>query len=86
MGAFVSKQPNGLYCIFSTVVDCPIAWNLTEEEYIESCVQDAIERAKEEAKSVLQYHLKPFDWVKEYFLPMNMTEEHFEQILKEMEN
>lgn len=23
MAGFISKQPNGLYCRFSTVVDCP---------------------------------------------------------------
>ena len=23
MGSFIAKQPNGLYCRFSTIVDCP---------------------------------------------------------------
>lgn len=34
MAGFVSKQPNGLYCRFSTVVDCPTVWNMTREDYI----------------------------------------------------
>lgn len=43
--SFIVKQPNGLYCKFSTMFDCPVRFNMTEEEYIESCV----ERAKREA-------------------------------------
>ena len=84
MAAFVVKQPNGLYCRFSTVVDCPTDWNMTEEEYIEMCVERAKERAIEEAKRTLQYHLRPFDWIEEYFHPHNMTEEEFKECLKEM--
>lgn len=71
MGAFISQQPNGLYCRFSTVVDCPTHWNMTEEEYIEMCA----ERSREEARETLTRHLRPFEMVKEYFEPVNMTEE-----------
>lgn len=81
MGAFIAKQPNGLYCRFSTIVDCPTDWNMTEEDYIELCA----EKAREEAKYTLKHHLRPFDWVRKYFYPMNMTEEEFETCMKEME-
>lgn len=80
MGAFVAKQPNGLYCRFSTVVDCPTHWNMTEEDYIEMCA----EKAREEARSVLENYLRPFDWVEEYFYPNNMTKEEFEAVLRDM--
>lgn len=80
MGAFVARQPNGLYCRFSTVVDCPTHWNMTEEDYIEMCA----ERAREEAKDVLKKYLRPFDWVSEYFYPNNMTKEEFEAVLRDM--
>ena len=80
MGAFVTKQPNGLYCRFSTVVDCPTHWNMTEEDYIEMCA----EKAREDARDVLKNYLRPFDWVEEYFYPNNMTKEEFEEILKNM--
>ena len=33
MAGFVSKQPNGLYCRFSSVTDCPTAWNMTREAW-----------------------------------------------------
>ena len=39
MGAFISKQPNGLYCRFSSVVDCPTHWNMTKEDYISSILK-----------------------------------------------
>lgn len=82
MAAFIAKQPNGLYCRFSTVVDCPTDWNMTAEDYIELCKQ----RAEEEAKDVLENYLKPFEMVEDYFIPNNMTEEEFEEFLKEVSN
>ena len=46
MAGFVSKQPNGLYCRFSTVTDCPTAWNMTREDYINMKMQEAKEEAE----------------------------------------
>lgn len=80
MGAFIVKQPNGLYCRFSTIVDCPTDWNMTEDDYIEMCA----EQAREEAKLILAYRLRPFEAVKEYFIPNNMSRTEFENCLKEM--
>jgi hypothetical protein len=79
MGAFIARQPNGLLCRFSTIVDCPTAWNMTEEDYIEMCK----ERAVEEAKDVLKNYIRDFDMVKDCFAPNNMTEEEFEEFLKD---
>lgn len=59
MAGFVSKQPNGLYCRFSTVTDCPTTWNMTREDYINMKMQEA----KEDAEDVLDNYLKPFDMV-----------------------
>lgn len=81
MGAFVTRQPNGLLCRFSSVVDCPTHYNMTDEEYIEMCA----EKAREEARDVLENYLKPFEWLRNYFRPNNMTQEEFENVLKEME-
>lgn len=80
MAAFIAKQPNGLYCRFSTVVDCPTDWNMTENDYIELCK----ERAEEEAKEVLANYLRPFEMVKDRFIPNNMTNEEFEEFLEEV--
>ena len=81
MAAFIAKQPNGLYCRFSYIVDCPTDWNKTEEDYIKICK----EKAEEDARYILKNCLKPFEFVKEAFLDMNMTNEEFEQFLKDAE-
>ena len=80
MGSFIARQPNGLLCRFSTVVDTVTDYNMTEEEYIEL----RAEMAREEARETIERYLRPFDWVKEYFTPNNMTEDEFNRILKEM--
>lgn len=54
---------------------------LTDEEYIEMCA----EKAREEAKEVLKYHIRPFNCVKEQFVPNNMSNKEFKQIIKKME-
>lgn len=65
MGAFISRQPNGLLCRFSSVVDCVTDYNMTEEEYIEMCA----EKARKEARDVLDHYIKPFEMVDRCFLP-----------------
>ena len=84
MGSFIAKQPNGLYCRFSTVVDTVTNWNMTEEDYINLCVAKATEQAIKEAKETLANHLYSFGDVKSHFFPSNNTIEGFEKILKEM--
>ena len=81
MGAFIAKQPNGLYCRFSTVTDCPTMWNITEEQYIELCMQ----KAKEIAQDTLKYHLHDFEEVKQRFQPSNMTLKEWKVFLSEVE-
>lgn len=82
MGRFISRQPNGLLCQFSTIVDTVIDWNMTDDDYIEMCM----ERAKEKARYDIENNLKPFDWVKQYFLPTHNTEEEFKELVNEMSN
>lgn len=81
MGAFIARQPNGLLCRFSTVVDCITDYNMTEEEYIEMCA----EKARKEARDVLDHHMQPFELVGKRFYPNNMTVEEHKRIMEEME-
>lgn len=81
MGAFIAKQPNGLFCRFSSIVDCPTHWNMTEEEYIEYCAV----RGREEARETLKNHVQPFERVKEEFQPHNMSAKEFRSFLEECE-
>lgn len=80
MGAFVSKQPNGLYCRFSTVTDTISHKNLTKDQMIDLLVK--IER--ERLEDLFLYELYPFDEVIENFVPANNTVEEFNQMLKDM--
>lgn len=80
MGAFIARQPNGLLCRFSTVVDTVTHCNMTEEDYIEYCA----EQARENARWTLKKNIKPFNLVTEYFRPVNETVEEFNDHLKEM--
>lgn len=80
MGAFIARQPNGLLCRFSTVVDCVTDYNMTEEEYIELCA----ERARKEARDILENHIHPFDLVKKYTQFQNITRKKWSKMLKEM--
>ena len=80
MGSFIARQPNGLICRFSTVVDAITHYNMTDEEYIEMCA----EKAREEAREVLQDYIRPFEKVKKNFRPYNCTIDEFKTQLKEM--
>lgn len=82
MGAFIARQPNGLLCRFSSVVDCITDYNMTEEEYIEMCA----EKARKEARDVLDNYMQPFELVDKYFYPNNMTTEEHKHIMEEMKN
>lgn len=77
---FVSQQPNGRYCLFSTVVDTVTHWDMTAEEYIEMCAEEARRKAMFE----LKHRLIPFSEVKRCFLPTNDSVEDFNDMLIEM--
>lgn len=81
MGAFIARQPNGLLCRFSSVVDCITDYNMTEEEYIEMCA----EKARKEARDIIDRYMQPFELVDKRFYPNNMTMEEHKRIMKEME-
>lgn len=80
MAGFIARQPNGLLCRHSSVVDCVTDYNMTEEDYINLC----LEKARAEAEEVIRDHLRPFEFVEDYFYPNNMTREEFDKILEEM--
>lgn len=82
MGAFIARQPNGLLCRFSSVADCVTDYNMTEDDYIEMCA----EKARKEARDVLDNCILPFELVDKYFVPNNMTVKEHRRIMKKMEN
>lgn len=56
MAGFIVRQPNGLLCRFSNVVDCPTNYSMTDEDYVELCK----EKAAADARDVLENYIKPF--------------------------
>jgi hypothetical protein len=67
MGDVITKQPNGKYARFSTIVDNFTHINMTADEYINMCIERAVENAREDAKKVLEYHTREFAEVMEDF-------------------
>lgn len=84
MGAYIAKQPNGLYCRFSSVVDSVTHWNMTEEDYINFHKERYGAFSGETARDTLKNHLKPFNKIKDDFIPANDSVEEFQRMLKSM--
>lgn len=88
MGSFIARQPNGLLCRFSTIVDCVTHYNMTEEDYIELRAEQAREDARNDLKCKLFF--KPFQMVKDMTILAgedsggHMEPEEWEKIRKEM--
>lgn len=55
----LARQPNGKLCRWSTNTDSITDYNMSEDEYVEMCA----ERAREEAREVLQRHVHPWEYV-----------------------
>lgn len=84
MGAFLVKQPNGLYCRFSTSICCPTSWNMTEEEYIKMCVERAKKNAEREAREEIEHCSYTIDDMIRDFQPNVMTKAKFKKVIKEI--
>ena len=82
MGSYIARQPNGLLCRFSSIVDSVTHINLTEEDYIELCA----EKARKEARINLEdkRFIQSFDRVLEDTRYDNMTYDEWQGYLKEM--
>ena len=82
MPGFIAKQPNGLYCRFSTVVDCLTHCNMTKDDYLNN--KTGTVANKSEGEDILNNHLKPFSDVIESFIPNNMEQKQFDELIVKM--
>jgi len=82
MGAFISEQPNGLYCRFSTIVDCPTHWNMTREDYLNGVTGTVASR--EDGEEILKNWMLPFSEVEKRFQPYSMTQHEFDKFITEV--
>jgi len=53
MGRQIIKQPNGKYCVFSSIVDNVISYDMTEEEIINKFVADEKENIERKVKEII---------------------------------
>jgi hypothetical protein len=85
MGAYIAKQPNGLYCRFSSIVDCPTDYDLDEDDVLSLYIGRAVSNAIKDAKRAIK-DANTFDhWkdIRDDFQPMNMTVKKFKKFLKD---
>lgn len=88
MGGFIAKQPNGKYCRFSTVVDCPTHINMTFEDYVKVIMARGYQewKAREEAQDIFDNYIYDFQEVVDRFVPNNMTNKEFQECLRKMKD
>lgn len=84
MAGFIAKQPNGLYCRFSTIVDCPTHINMTKEDYLNNVTGTVAN--KEQGQKILDRYLQPFQEVVDKYKPLNMSEKEFDELLEKVSN
>lgn len=90
MAGFIAKQPNGLYCRFSSIIDTVTDWDMTFDDYVKLIIKrnsendypDNIQKlnAINEANEIINGdYLKPFEYVLENFNPINQSIEDFKK-------
>lgn len=82
MAGFIAKQPNGLYCRFSSVVDTVTHWDMTFDDYVKVIMERGYneEYAKKEADEIINGgYLKSFEYVLESFIPNNQSIDDFKK-------
>lgn len=90
MGAYWSQQPNGKFCRFSTVVDTVTDWNVLLEQAINMSQGYLFGSAKipqnvlNARKEKFITSLKPFNRIKEDFVPGNDSVEEFLDMIEDM--
>lgn len=83
----ITEQPNGLYCRFSTIVDCPTHYNMTFDDYVKVIHYRGdltLEGAQKEALDIVTNYNYDFENTMGQFVPNNMTQAKFNSIYEEM--
>lgn len=86
MGLFVVKQPNDLYCLYSTYVDTIVCHNMTREDYINFKKEEAEEEAKRYLDRIDKgdaWEVPNFENLIEKFIPREMTVDEFIKIVRD---
>lgn len=82
MAGMICKQPNGLYCRYSTIVEAVTHHNMTKEDYIKLCETRGI--SNWDATDTLDNYLKDYDYMVSLITDLNTTKEELEELLEKM--
>lgn len=88
MGSCICKQPNGLYCRYSSIVETMTDINMTFEDYVKVLInrngyQDW--RAREEAKDIFDNYLHNYKEIVQHITLLNETKNSRSKLIKKME-
>lgn len=76
MAHIMIQQPNGKFTIWSTCIDAPVAYDLTDKEVIEYKAKEAYEVAKEDITRYFKLHkYKNSDYVEELMIMWDNMDE-----------
>ena len=89
MGRTFYKQPNGLMTIFSSIVDAPIYYNVSKEDYIKIMLEEYKKQLEKDAKEIFDdedpYYVRDFEEMKDEIIRnYEDRKEEFEQYLKDV--
>ena len=66
MAHIMIQQPNGKFTIWSTCIDAPVAYDLTDKEVIEYEAKEAYERTKDDLKHYFKLNkFKHFNYLED---------------------
>lgn len=85
MAVMIIKQPNGLYCRYSSIVDTITHYNFTKEEYLNNITGTVPNR--EDGIDILENYLHSFEEVEELLrlrLSDSESEEEVEELISNM--
>lgn len=76
MAHIMIQQPNGKFTIWSTCIDAPVAYDLTDKEVTEYEAKEAYERTKEDITRYFKLHkYRNSDYVKEHMIMWDNMDE-----------
>ena len=76
MAHIMIQQPNGKFTIWSTCIDAPVAYDLTDKEVIEYKAKEAYEVAKEDITRYFKLHkYKNSNYVEELMIMWDNMDE-----------
>ena len=76
MAHIMIQQPNGKFTIWSTCVDAPVAYDLTDKEVTEYEAKEAYERTKEDLEYYFKLNkFKHFDYLEDHTIMWDNMDE-----------